>query len=446
MPSKRPNVIWIVADQLRAQALGCNGDENVHTPNIDRLAGLGVNFNRAVSGYPLCCPFRGSMLTGVYPHKCVPGHEYQMPEDMPTIATVFNDNAYRTAYFGKWHLDGFKESQGRAAFHVVPENRRGDFQHWVGYENNNSQWDTWVHGDGYYEPQRLKGYETDALTDMLIDYISERSEDKALGEATPFFAVLSVQPPHDPYVAPDRFMNNHNAGGIKFRGNVPKVDWIRTDAGKELSGYYSQIENFDWNIGRVLEALHENDLYYDTHIIVFSDHGDMHGSHGQFRKTTVYEESIRIPFIMGGEYSNYDGRPIQTVDVPINHVDIAPTTLGLCQIEKPEWMEGTDYSYYRVNKGQVKMEEPDSAFIQSVIPTGHGNSCDKAWRAVVTRDGWKYACFDNSEWLLHNLNDDPYEQANLVHNRKYIGKRRELNTRLRQWIVNTGDDFCIPVL
>ena len=94
-------MIWVLTDQQRAMMLSCNGDPNVHTPNIDALADMGVNFTRAVSGYPLCCPFRGSMLTSRYPHECVPGHEYQMPPEMPTIADVFNENGYHTAYFGK---------------------------------------------------------------------------------------------------------------------------------------------------------------------------------------------------------------------------------------------------------------------------------------------------------------------------------------------------------
>lgn len=109
MAQTQPNVIWVLTDQQRAMMLSCNGDLNVHTPNIDALADMGVNFTRAVSGYPLCCPFRGSMLTSRYPHECVPGHEYQMPPEMPTIADVFNENGYHTAYFGKWHLDGFHE-------------------------------------------------------------------------------------------------------------------------------------------------------------------------------------------------------------------------------------------------------------------------------------------------------------------------------------------------
>lgn len=207
MAQTQPNVIWVLTDQQRAMMLSCNGDPNVHTPNIDALADMGVNFTRAVSGYPLCCPFRGSMLTSRYPHECVPGHEYQMPPEMPTIADVFNENGYHTAYFGKWHLDGFHEREGRAALHTVPPERRGHFQQWVGYENNNSQYDCWVHG-GQGETafcRRLPGYETDCLTDLLLEHLEERAAAK-----TPFFAVLSVQPPHDPYLAPPEYMARFN--------------------------------------------------------------------------------------------------------------------------------------------------------------------------------------------------------------------------------------------
>ena len=105
-PAAKPNVIWVFGDQHRMQALGCNGDPNARTPNIDTLASDGVSFTNAVSGFPLCCPFRGSLLTSRYPHKCVPGHEYPLPDGQKTIAHAFNDAGYRTAWFGKWHVFG----------------------------------------------------------------------------------------------------------------------------------------------------------------------------------------------------------------------------------------------------------------------------------------------------------------------------------------------------
>ena len=131
--------------------------------------------------------------------------------------------------------------------------------------------------------------------------------------------------------------------------------------------------------------------------------------------------------------------------MPINHVDVAPTTLGLCDIDAPEWMQGTDYAGYRI-KGREVAGEPDSAFLQLVIPTRHGDSVDRAWRGVVTRDGWKYVALESQPWLMFNLNEDPYEQANLAHNTKFGRERRKLQDRLAGWINDTGDSFELPEL
>ena len=439
----KPNVIWILSDQHRAHALGCNGDSNVNTPNIDCLALQGVNFTGAVSGFPLCCPFRGSMLTGLYPHKCVPGHEMQLPPEQKTIADIFNENGYDTAYIGKWHLDGFHGGDyARETMHIVPPERRGGFKYWIGYENNNNQYDTWVHGgegDSAFH-YRLSGYETDELTNLFINYIKEKGKDKN----KPFFAVLSVQPPHDPYVAPPEYMDHHNPAKVELRPNVPQVKWVREDAKRDLAGYYAMIENLDLNIGRVVQTLKEEGLFFNTHIMFFSDHGDMMGSHGQFRKTIPHEEAVRVPFIIGGEQVGYyNGRRTGRYNIPINHVDIAPTTLGLCGIKKPEYMNGADYSHYRLSFRE-KDNEPDSAYLQCVVPTGHLDSVDRAWRGIVTKDGWKYVCFQGIQWLMYNLNEDPYEQMNLAFNPRYAMERKKLNDRLRQWIEETEDRFELP--
>ena len=445
-PSPCPNIIWIFGDQHRAQALGCAGDPNLHTPNIDRLAAQGLSLTAAVAGTPLCCPYRGSLLTGRYPHNCVPGHQYQLPPEQPTIAHAFKAGGYQTAYFGKWHLDGWQERDGRAAMHIVPPERRGGFDDWLGYENNNSQWDCWVHGgeDDTALFYRLPGYETDALTDLFIDYLTARGREQADADGQPFFAVLSVQPPHDPYLAPEEWMAGHTPGLIQLRPNVPDIPRVVERARRDLAGYYAMIENLDWNVGRIRTALDEADLDHNTHIVFFSDHGDMHGSHGQFRKTSPWEEALRVPFIISGHLPYYGHRQGQQ-PVPINHVDVAPTTLGLCGIDAPDWMEGTDYSGYRIREREV-IDEPDSAFLQLVLPTRHQNSVDRPWRGIVTRDGWKYAVLEHQPWLLFNLNEDLYEQANLAHNTAFAVERQRLQDRLAAWIDVTGDQFSLPEL
>jgi arylsulfatase A-like enzyme len=440
----KPNVIWIFSDQQRLQSLGWMGDPNLSTPNLDRMAQTGLCSTAAVSGYPLCCPYRGALLSGRYPHLTVPGHEYPLPPEQRTIAHVFKEAGYHTSYTGKWHLGGFKEKDGRAAFHIIPPEMRGGFDSWTGYENNNSQWDCWVHGGegaGAFH-YRLPGYETDALTDLFIDQLSRYGRTKQPGGAQPFFAVLSVQPPHNPYVAPETWMKAHTPGQVQLRPNVPNIPRVRERARRELAGYYAQIENLDWNIGRILKALDEYDLSEDTHIIFFSDHGDMHGSHGQFLKTSPWEESVRVPFMIYGRetvYSQHTG----SLPLLVNHVDIAPTTLGLCGITKPAWMQGADYSSYRLH-GEPPASEPDSAYLQVVVPTGHPDSIDRPWRGLVTRDGWKYVALAGQPWLLYNLNEDPYEQANLAFNSLYAQERRQFNARLAAWVDETGDRFDLP--
>lgn len=441
----RPNVIWVFGDQLRAQALSFNGDPNARTPNLDRANVDGVTFTNAVSGFPLCCPFRGSLLAGRYPHHCVPGHEYPLPAGQKTIADVFSANGYRTAYFGKWHLGGWHERDGRAAFFITDPARRGGFQTWLGYENNNSQWDSWVHGGSGKDAvhYRLPGYEPDELSSRFIAYLKDRKTGQAGAKAAPFFAVLSVQPPHDPYVAPERFMANYNPERIQMRPNVAHSTRLEKQARRDLAGYYAMIENLDWNFGRIRTALEETGELDNTHIVFFSDHGDSHGSQGMFRKTNPFEESIRIPFILTGGAPRYQGWKAGAAPAPVNHVDIAPTTLGLCGIPKPDWMEGRDYSHYRLNKKPAGTEA-DSAYLQNVIPTGHPDSINTPYRGLVTRDGWKYACFANRSWLLFNLNEDPFEQANLAQNNRYRAERAKMIARLKQWVADTDDQFAVP--
>jgi arylsulfatase A-like enzyme len=445
-PAARPNVIWLFADQHRQQALSCNGDPNVRTPNIDRLSMDGVQFTQAVAGFPLCCPFRGSLLTGRYPHHCVPGHEYPLPPGQETLAAPLKQAGYHTAWFGKWHLSGWHERDGRAAFHIVPPERRGGFDTWVGYENNNSQYDCWVHGgagkDAFH--YRLPGYETDELTNLFTRHLRERSALKKSGQAQPFFACLSVQPPHDPYVAPPEYMRRFAPAKLEMRRNVPDGDSVQPLARRELAGYYAMIENWDWNVGRILNTLEETGLAGETHVLVFSDHGDMHGSHGMFRKTNPFEESTRIPFLIAGEIPRYEGRITGRWPVLLNAPDIAPTTLGLCGIARPGWMEGRDLSAFRFADESKRPAPPDSAYLQNVIPTGHANSINKPYRGLITRDGWKLVCFEQMPWLLFNLNEDPYELVNLAHNSRYRAERRRLLERLTQWGAETGDRFALP--
>ena len=446
-PDRKPNVIWVFGDQHRAHALSHRGDPNVFTPNIDNLARNGMQFNRAVAGAPWCCPFRGALMTGTYPHQNgVTQTPSQLDPTIPTVASAFNKAGYHTAYVGKWHLDG-----SNAREHYVPPDRRGEFQYWMGYENNNNQHECYVYGSEDETPTRLEGYETDALTTMFIDHVESHVGDG--DDYQPFFASLSVQPPHGPYVGPtnpDYGARQIHPSDIELRQNVPDVPWIRERASVDLAGYYSMVENLDHNVGRIREALKKMGIDRETYVIFFSDHGDMLWSHAQSGKSTPWEESIRVPFIVGkvgGSVNMNTG----TTDAPINHVDIAPTTLGLCGIEVPNEMVGHDYSGHCILsgapefKGRPKREdEPDSAFLQQIPRKMHAHSVNKAWRAVVTREGWKYACTPGNDWMLFNTSDDHCELANYVHDTSFQAQKERCQDRLARWIEDTGDTFDLP--
>lgn len=330
----------------------------------------------------------------------------------------------------------------------MPPERRGGFDFWMGYENNNNQNECYVYGTENETPQRLEGYETDALTDLFLNHLRKHCQQHNSEEGyQPFFAVLSVQPPHNPYIAPttNDARYYHHPAHIKFRPNVPEVDWIRERAALDLAGYYGMVENLDMNIGRIRMALKEMDLDRDTYIVFFSDHGDCLGSHGQWHKSSPWEEAIRIPFIVAKEDGSTPMRKGKT-DVVINHVDIAPTTLGLCGIEVPKNMKGTDYSYLclRGSKQTEKSQEPDSAYLQQIPRKFHRHSVNRAWRGVIMRDGWKYVCIPGQDWLLFDTKRDPYEMANLVFDEAFKDQRKRCHERLQRWIMETGDNFELP--
>jgi arylsulfatase A-like enzyme len=433
------NVIWIFGDQHRGQTLGYMGDPNVSTPHIDQLAEQGVTFTNAVAGCPWCTPFRGSLLSSRYIHDCVRRTPQHMDPELPVVTDAFNEQGYLTAYYGKWHLQG----HNNMAF--VPRDERGRFDIWVGYENNNAQYDCWVHGhdldgrdDDHPLAERLDIYETDALTAKLIGFLER------YGQEGPFYAVLSVQPPHNPYVAPPEYMERHAPEDVELRPNVPPIPRIEEKARAELAGYHAQIENLDWNVGRIMAALRRLGLAETTHVAFFSDHGDCHGSHGYFRKSSPWEEAVRIPCIFrpaGGR----GGQMSAVSDAPFNHVDYAPTSLSLCGIEPPKWMAGTDFSHHLVPGREAPGWEPRSAYLQHAYRKRF-ECLNRVWRGIRTCDGWKYVVLEGQPALMYDLNEDPYELLNLAWHDTHNDKRAELQAELSEWIERTGDEFLLPEL
>lgn len=354
-----------------------------------------------------------------------------------TVAHELGSSGYRTHYVGKWHLSGSNQS------HHIPKDLRGGFDTFLAYENNNNQYHCFIHGHdegGEREEERLKGYETEALTDIFIDRIKKEASSK---DDTPFFAALSVQPPHNPHLAPAEDMARHRPANLKLRANVPPVPRVEEETRTRLAGYCAQIENLDFHLGRIISVLEETEILNNTYIFFFADHGDCMGSHGDFFKSSPWEESIRIPFVIGGGLPHI-GFSSGKHAHQISAVDIAPTTLGLAGVDVPEIMQGFDYSPMR--KGEKLHEAPDSVYCQHIVPKRQADGIDQPWRTVSMNDGWKYSCIPGAPLAMFNLNEDPYEMNNLVFNRRFMDERRRLHSRLEKWIQETGDSFELPPL
>lgn len=353
------------------------------------------------------------------------------------ISRQLGNLGYDCGYTGKWHLDGHNDMS------FVPRERRGRFDTWVGYENNNAQYDCWVHGhdtqgrdDTKALAEKLDGYETDVLTEHFLNFLEKP-------RTQPFFGILSVQPPHDPHNAPEAFLKNYDPATLELRPNVPPVSSVEERAREDLAGYYAQIENLDENVGRILNFLDTCGLSENTWVFFFSDHGDMHGSHGYWRKSSPWEESVRIPFIVKAP-KHITHAPASTPS-PLNHVDIAPTALGLCGLDVPDTMMGTDWSHIFDTQKQPTSKPPRSAYLQQVFRKRF-DCLNRTWRGVRTDDGWKYVCLEGQPLGMFNLNEDPYELNNLAFKDPFNDKREELQAELAKWIEQTGDSFTPPEL
>ena len=310
----KPNIIWVFADQLRGQALGCAGDPNARTPNLDRLAAQGVRFTSACSTYPLCVPFRFTLLTGEYAHsRWIPALDWRTSPMERTIAHQFNDAGYDTIYVGKWHLNGSIPPARAQAINRIPvlPGFRGGFKEWHGFNLRNDYFDTCCfHGDDP-TPVPLNQYQTDGLFDVAVEclrpYVARPPKPP---DQAPFFLVLSLEAPHPPHQAPEEYLRRVSERGIQSRPNVrvaPPDDGIQYPSSCRMPedrlldaqmGYYAQVENLDDNMGRLLTYLKDNGLLEDTVVLFFSDHGEFLGSHGLRSKQDPREESINIPFIV----------------------------------------------------------------------------------------------------------------------------------------------------
>ncbi len=427
---RRPNLLFVFADQMRGTAMGCAGNAQVRTPNMDGLASEGTRFARACANCPVCTPSRGTILTGRYPlsHRAT-ANDLPLPEDELTIAEVLRGAGYRTGYVGKWHLNGVP----RGRF-TPPGARRKGFDFWA----------AWNCAHRYFEgklfldeprPVTLDGYEPVGQTDMALKFLAGEDE-------RPFCLFLSWGPPHAPYrQAPGGCLSLYDPSALELRPNVrsePPAGFARLGGGLDreaVAGYYAHVTALDEQLGRLLGALEERGLAGETIVVFTSDHGDMLWSQGMVKKEQPWEEAIRIPLLVRWPGRVPAGRKSEAL---VSTVDFMPTLLGMMGADIPESVEGSNLSAVVLGDDDAGAE---SIFLTEPIIVDQGSHQGvREWRGVRTARHTYARWADGPAWLLYDNEADPYQMENLIDSPGHANVRAELEKELQDWLSLTGDE------
>lgn len=415
-----PNIVFLMPDQHRFHTTGCLGNEDVQTPNIDRLASQGLVLENTFANTPVCCPARSILLTGQYCHRNgMVANDLRLRESSVSFAKELGKAGYRTGFVGKWHLDGGPRLPG----FVPPGERRQGFEYWAANQCSHMHFRNTIFRDTP-DPIVLDKFETDGYADYAVEFLREAKTDQR-----PFYLTVQWGPPHDPYQAPEEYARRYDPQKLRMRPNWRDVKGNGREA---IAQYYAMVTAIDDAVGRVLRTLDELGLAENTIVLYASDHGDMLGSQGERLKRKPWEESIRVPGILRWpgriRAGSRDRRTFFT------HVDFAPTLLGLAGLQVPAQMQGRNIapSILEGKRG------PDSAFFQIFGPYA-GDGTPEGWRGV--RDGrYMYATFrDDRPWVLYDLEKDPYQMRNLAQEKNAKAARERMRKKVAEWMESTGD-------
>lgn len=445
---KKPNILFVFADQWRADAFGYTGNPDVKTPNIDEFAKKSCQFTNAISNCPVCSPYRASLLTGKRPlAHGVFLNDVPIDQNLPGFGTYFKGAGYHTGYIGKWHVDG----HGREEY--IPKERRLGFDYWKVCECSHE----YLHSP-YYEGENTTkqywiGYDASAQTDDAIEFMERHVNDDALkNESEPFLLFLSWGPPHGPppYMLDSPYdQYPQELGGLYVQKNLtlrPNVPQEAKDKTRELlAGYYSHCSALDRCFGRLVNYLQKSGLIENTILVFTSDHGDMLGSQGIWKKQSPFEESIRVPLLIQfprtfkietGQYGN----------AIIGPHDILPTLMGSIGIPYGGNFDGHDYSKYL-----VKMEEVtnDAELIALYQPGGQWRRgkdggplgySGREYRGIRT-NRYTYVRDLSGPWLLFDNQEDPFQMYNLIDSVQHEEIINLLEERLKELLLESKDEF-----
>ncbi len=427
--SARPNILLVFSDQHRWCDLGCYGNDQVYSPNLDTFAAEGVRFSHCVSNCPVCVPMRGSMLTGLHPlrHGAIT-NDLPMWHCVTSIGDVLAGAGYHTGYVGKWHLAGTPRDQ------AIPrgEGRHG-FAEWKVCECNHDYMRAYYYDEDNRRVE-IEGYEPIAQTDLAIEFVRRNAVRRNAGK--PWGLVLSWGPPHDPYHRlPAAYLERYAETEMRLRPNVPKRVMntltrylTREQIIENYRGYYAHISALDEQFGRLMGALEESGQTRNTIVVYTSDHGDMLGSQGLTNKQLPYDESILVPLI-----ARWPGRTmIGVTDELIGLVDLPASLLGLAGLSFPDEVDGADLHDLFTGAPPTG---PEAIYIFDLIPCHQAmDRGGTEWRGVRTQRYTLARSASDEGFALYDNEQDPYQMRNLVADPAAASVKRELLAMLDEFI------------
>ena len=416
----KPNVLFISIDDLNND-LGCYGNTQVKSPNIDRIAARGVRFDRAYAQYTLCNPSRASFLsgrrperTGIYELQTAP--RKAMPEAV-FLPQMFRQNGYFTARFGKVYHEGRDD---KLSWDVSESVEFTDAQertmHQKRYDNPvNQRTPDWTPLDTPEEQTR------DA---RIAKSIAQLMEEKSKA-GKPFFLAAGLNKPHLPWNVPKKYFSLYQAANIKFEAdlpmrNIPSVALMTELFGspqpasraEAIAAYYSAITYMDTQVGVLLNKLDELKLWDNTVVVFFSDHGFHLGDHGGlWAKLSLFEQSARTPLIIAVPKSKQAGKASSRI---VELLDLYPTLAELCKLPAPADLEG---------KSLVPLlRQPNSPWNRRAYTMVFHEVDGKKIEGKSVRDErWRYTEWDaGSKGVeLYDHTNDPREFNNLAKDSRY---------------------------
>ncbi len=445
----RPNILFLLADDMRPDMISGRGNETIETPHLDRLMERGMTFSRATCSYPICVISRAEILTGQLGwENGVYGNSGARFEDKVTFwAETFREAGYRTGHVGKWHVEGrprdrgYERSVGLFASGGGKLWKEGQVD-WKGFPITGYR--GWVFQDE--EPRKILPERGIGLSPEISQYFVDDSlswlEAK---DDRPWMLHLNFTAPHDPLLLPEKWKDKYTLSDFNVPENFLPVhpfdhgnfdgrdesllDWPRTESDIQdlLRVYVSVVEHMDQEIGRLLDHLEKTQQLESTIVIFTSDHGMACGSHGLRGKQNQYEHTINTPLIISGPRISRGTQNAAQVYLR----ELYPTTCDLAGISTPKEVSAESFAPVLLGK---KESHHDVIF---------GYYKDSQ-RMVRSEDGWKlidYPLIDQQQ--LFDLNQDPHERDNLVESAdlQIQAKKEALAEKLNHWRMTAKDPF-----